>query len=74
MVVPCKECITLAICRHKTFSKLLTECRLIRALDEGRKRNRDGYFIYILAIEEVVNPTGWSYKGMGRRYKGDGRL
>lgn len=63
MVVPCEECITLAICRHKSFSKLLTECRLIRALNEGRKRDRAGYFTLILAIEEAVKPTGWRYKG-----------
>jgi hypothetical protein len=29
MKVPCKECITLAVCRHKSYSKLM-ECDIIR--------------------------------------------
>ena len=63
MGLPCKECITLPICRHKDFSRLLTECRLIRAVNnKWRERNREGYFISILAIEEVLKPTAWTYK------------
>ena len=62
MKCPCVNCICVAVCRHKHYSKLITECAIldgsidahIRSLELGEVVN------HWPQIEKALKPTQWS--------------
>jgi hypothetical protein len=57
---PCEECISLAICRHKSYLKLFQDCILLRIYEPFYNMidNRDDFRIRLLA--KTLNPLNWS--------------
>ena len=66
MVVPCKDCIALAVCRHKRYQSMITSCQYVHNLlyhGEGmivQDRTKD-FEVIIVLLEEVLNPSRWEY-------------
>ncbi len=61
ITIPCIECICKAVCRHKSYTLLFSQCNLIRnslSNDSIYKRKEN-----ITKIEQVLNPTVWSLEG-----------
>ena len=60
--LPCEQCISLAICRHKSYLALFWDCSLLRIYEpryqELTGRNED----LILKLVSVLEPTLWSFK------------
>ena len=48
MKTPCYNCITKAVCRHKTYHQLTKDCKLIV-----------GY--RIIDLRDTLNPTDWRF-------------
>ena len=49
--VPCKDCVCLAICRHKRVANLHVDCALFRYYTSNGSR--------WLRIHDVLQPTQW---------------
>ena len=67
--LPCIGCLLIPVCRHKTFGTLLIECELAKEYfdSDDQERNAQDYFMGIIELEAVLNPTAWKYRG--RAYK-----
>ena len=62
MIIPCKECLLIPICRYKHFIDMRVNCKLITdyLLDEhGHKVH--GYEDRIKEINDTIFPSKWSY-------------
>jgi len=61
MKCPCKECISLAICRHKDYLELFIECYIIRQYIPHHDNyvSRNSY--RVKRLFKVLNPTLWKY-------------
>ena len=63
MKIPCKDCILIPICRHKTFAMLMMECQLVKEYDDKHiQRSGNNYFVSVREIQDILNPTQWKYK------------
>ena len=61
---PCIDCVCIPICRHRSFSEMLTRCSIIHEYENSHmERNGEEYFISLLELEKVLKPTNWCYKG-----------
>jgi len=78
IVFPCENCICVAICRHKLYTKLLTDCSLLchyinvktEEIEEGNLyvsisiiSNKTVYFRCLL--QTYLNPTVWEVDDKG---------
>ena len=59
MNCPCEKCICLPVCRHKKYSRLFTDCSLIKEYMTCLAPIRDWDRIYHL--EKIIKPTRWSF-------------
>jgi len=67
MKIPCEECLVLSVCRHKSFSRLVTECRILREVNNTlATKTSDGYLVFIVEVQDVLNPTEWEYRRKGK--------
>jgi hypothetical protein len=58
MKIPCKNCITLAICRHKCYNDIHIECHLVRSyIFPGSILLHK---IHVKEVERVLKPSKWS--------------
>jgi hypothetical protein len=57
---PCTKCVCIPICRHKTFTQLLKDCKLvdIYLIKHGSAYN----------VMTVLNPTIWEVEKLGVNY------
>jgi len=58
---PCDGCISVAICRHKSYSNLFKQCSdlkdYIPTQTHPYLRNRER----ILEVQEILNPRDWAF-------------
>ena len=76
MKVPCVECLLVPVCRHKTYSQLARDCRMMGLFVSIGYADcivlRDGIDAkesakpYRLEISKVISPTKWQVDGHGR--------
>jgi len=65
MKIPCKQCLLIPICRHKSYHALVEECTLAfkyLRLSEDEIVNHsinDCQTERIIKVEELINPTRW---------------
>lgn len=64
MEIPCKNCITLGVCRHKHYQHLLQECSILRHLlyEDGDMAEVKRTQLFDAILEEVENtmePSMW---------------
>ena len=61
MKCPCKECISLAICRHKDYLVLFDQCSMVRTYisDHANYKKRSNFKVNRLC--NVLKPTIWTY-------------
>ena len=59
--LPCKECMLIAMCRHKFYSKLFEDCSIIKGYIPNAncvpQRDRDK----ILLLQSILKPSMWKY-------------
>ena len=59
VIVPCKECLLIPICRHKCFLSVFIECSISRDYEPDyaiiNKRNRER----LIQVSEALNSTRW---------------
>ena len=53
--IPCKECVSLAICRHKRYIPMITKCSILGNLIDDLECKED----FLLELEKVMKPTKW---------------
>ena len=61
MKIPCKDCICVAVCRHKNYFTL-TQCYLLhKYIESYNKGNLIKYLTlkYRYVMYDVLNPTKW---------------
>lgn len=62
-VVPCYNCVCVAVCRHKTYTNLYSECDLLQDYlrwslsDERSQYNQYSVFTW---VADILKPTQWS--------------
>ena len=57
IIIPCKDCICLPVCRHKKYSNLFQECTI---LHRWRIMNYSvGDYIYRYIIFNTIRPSRW---------------
>lgn len=69
-MIPCKDCIGIAICRHKLFGQLNIECSLIGTLLYGTPPKnsmilgiRNSQFVpNVYEVRRILKPTQWTIK------------
>ena len=63
--IPCKQCILLALCRHKSYGKLFNDCNIISdyILHHDAMELRDADKIKLL--ESTLHSTKWNYDTEG---------
>jgi len=72
MKVPCEECISLAICRHKKYQVLVRECsELVKYVlntsgDRARIRDRNKLVSILKPTQWYVDKSGWIKKELWR--------
>jgi hypothetical protein len=68
MKCPCEGCITLAICRHKTYTRLFRDCILLREYDPKYNITSKRSVANHLLIQNTIKPTIWKYERKKKRY------
>jgi len=60
---PCKDCICVPVCRHKTITILFKECATLIDYENINieRLEDDGGRIYINVIERTLKPSRWTY-------------
>ena len=64
---PCKDCVLIAICRHRTYNNIQSECSLVfnylyrKVVDNNHlfQIKRGHHIIRVTNIYEALNPTRW---------------
>lgn len=70
MCPPCKNCLLVTICRHRSYHMLVENCSIVYnylAITEDEIVNNDHYgiteegaqFKRIAKVQEILNPTRW---------------
>jgi len=62
MKCPCEECISLAICRHKPYTKLFRDCVLLQRYDPKYRSTFKRSVAKHLLIQNILKPTVWKYE------------
>lgn len=71
MKIPCKNCLCKAICHHKSYTKLMEDCSIIRRIVSKAVKERMGkdlftdkykkrYWKLLIEISKQINPYKWS--------------
>jgi len=60
-IIPCNNCICVAICRHRHFIDMRVACQILTnyLLKDGKKVK--GYREKIVALFHYLEPTKWGY-------------
>jgi len=58
---PCEECISLAICRHKVYGKMFSECSIIKAYIPNHSIESERNPYRVTQLEKALKPTRWTY-------------
>jgi len=66
--IPCDECLTISVCRHKTFNQLLNDCSPIHEYLKVDLVARGGDTVYdqkirINNLSKILRTTQWELKG-----------
>ena len=64
MKIPCKNCVCLAVCRHKTYFQL-SRCDLLQQFIESYNRDREYSMKYRRDILKYLKPTRWKVNKHG---------
>lgn len=59
MKIPCKDCISLAICRHKEYVSLFTNCALLQEYEPHFERLDIRSQTKLRALSNTLKPTSW---------------
>ena len=73
MKIPCKDCILIAICRHKNFRPMLYECEPLRnilyrpwVIKNGVRNTQidtrlraDDFMENVTEVESIIKPVRW---------------
>lgn len=61
-MTPCKECVSIAICRHKEYLQLFDDCSIIKSFvpDHRHRHIRNSVKIKLLCND--LKPTKWKYR------------
>jgi len=68
--VPCHNCITLAICRHREYSIMIDTCAILRnllykhGLSDSRYR-KPGFVRRVNEVKRIHQPTRWVIEQVG---------
>ena len=62
-MIPCKDCITLGICRHKGYGGLLQACSFFRRYLKGKGTHNCNEMKR--EIMEIIRPTQWKIVSVG---------
>jgi hypothetical protein len=54
---PCKDCILIAVCRHKEFRQLINDCSLLLDLWHDSRYLED-----MTSTQSILKPTQWRIK------------
>lgn len=77
IIFPCDNCVCLAICRHKLYTKLLTDCSLLKHYINVETQNINGNLYMTIDIingntssfrrllQSYLNPTTWEVDEKG---------
>ena len=66
--VPCEECITVAICRHKPMREIL-KCSFFKQFIMDTNINGDGFRLkHRGKLVEILKPTKWELNSKGLIY------
>ena len=64
-VVPCYNCVCVAVCRHKTYDELYSQCQIIRSYllwvlkDGGFADSQYSVFTWLV---DILKPSQWTTK------------
>ncbi len=58
--IPCKQCPTLAICRHKKYLNLFRECSILIKYEPNYQRVNKRSQSKLQTIADTLNPTVWN--------------
>ena len=67
--IPCDECLTISVCRHKTFNQLLNDCSPIHEYLKVNPMSTDpsdtlyDQKIRIVNLSKILKATQWELKG-----------
>lgn len=71
-MIPCEECITLALCKHKGFGELIHDCSKLADLlyyPESPKsfyvlgkRRQETFTDFMYELRRIMKPTSWDIK------------
>jgi len=66
-IIPCKNCICLGVCKHKTYPNLITDCKTIRKILYDKQNGKstlvghrsDDYEKSIRFLNNLFKEEGW---------------
>ena len=67
--IPCNECLTVSVCRHKTFNQLLNDCPpvheylKVNSIASGTSDSLYDQRIRINNLSKILRTTQWELKG-----------
>ncbi len=62
---PCVDCVCIAICRLKTYSKLIGGCGLVSYYVRRNLSSTPGPFLYRIDIRDIIKPIEWEVDSDG---------
>ena len=71
MKIPCENCLLVPRCRHKEYSLLFNECKLIvsvmytHGFADSRYRNH-AWERNVIYLEKILRPTKWKTDSVGQ--------
>lgn len=81
-MIPCKECLKLALCKYKSYSTLLVECEDLFNILYHRlptqhkgvplKERNDTFSKHVIKLHQTLNPPRWTLYSNLLSHKGRG--